>query len=114
MMDEGAYRRQIDRVFGVIDAAFETVDPDLAESMNSQGTLTVVFNGKSKLIVSPQAPTLQIWVAFRDRAWHMSCDAATGRWLDDRGMAVELYALIEELTRAETGQTIRIARSSAV
>ncbi len=110
MMDERVYRHIVDDVFKKLDAAFEPVDPDLAESMYAQGTLTVVFGDGRKLIVSPQPPVRQIWVAFRDRAWHFDREEATGRWLDDRGQGVELYALVEQLTREATGQTIAIAR----
>jgi CyaY protein len=109
MMDDKAYRHLVDEAFKRIDAAYEPVDPDLAESMYAQGTLTVVMAGR-RLIVSPQPPVRQIWVAFKDRAWHFDRDEATGRWLDDRGQGVELFALVEELTREAAGVTISIAR----
>lgn len=109
MIDESAYRRIVDEVFRTIDAAYEEVDPDLAESMYSQGTLTVVLGGH-RLIVSPQPPVRQIWVAYRDRAWHFDRDPATGAWKDDRGQGIELYALIEQITREASGQTIAIRR----
>jgi CyaY protein len=107
MMEEKVYRQLVDDVFHRIDAAFEDVDPDLAESTSSQGTLTILYQGKLRLILSPQAPVRQIWVAFRDRAWHFD-RAADGRWLDDRGRDIELYRLIENLTRETVGQTVRI------
>ena len=51
----------------------------------------------------------QIWVAFRDRAWHLSQDAS-GKWLDDRGQGTELYALVEDITRQGAGIEVRIGR----
>ncbi len=102
-MDESAYRQQVDEVFRRIDAGFEQVDPDLAESEFSQGGLVITFLQTHKLILSPQTPARQIWVAFRDRAWHMSLDRPTGRWLDDRGQGVELFALVRSLARDAAG-----------
>jgi CyaY protein len=99
MMDENSYRQDVDEIFRRIDAAFEKVDPDLAESDFSQGTLVVTFRQAHKLILSPQAPLRQIWVAFRNRAWHFAWDSASRRWLDDRTQGVELSGLIVELAR---------------
>lgn len=99
MMEENSYRQSVDQIFRRIDAAFEKVDPDLAESDFSQGTLIITFQQAHKLILSPQGPLQQIWMAFRDRAWHFAYDAASGRWLDDRGQGVELLGLIAELAR---------------
>jgi CyaY protein len=109
-MEEKVYRQLVDDVFRRVDAAFERVDPDLAECTVSQGTLTVLFKGTQRLILSPQTPVRQIWVAFRDRAWHFDRDAQTGAWRDDRGQDVELFALVEQLTRDNVGESISVAR----
>jgi CyaY protein len=110
LMDEKQYRHLVDQAFAAIDAAFADIDPDLAESLVAQGSLTVIFPGGRKLIVSPQTPVRQIWVAFKDRAWHLDHDAASGRWLDDRGQGTELYALVETITREATGGVaVRVA-----
>jgi CyaY protein len=103
MIDESAYRHQVDALLARLDAAFADVDPDLAESEYAQGTLVVTFRQSHKLILSPQAPVRQLWAAFRDRAWHFACDAATGRWLDDRGQGEELVALVVRLAREQAG-----------
>lgn len=108
MMDEKLYRQLVDQVFARIDAAFEDVDPDAAESVLAQGALTILYNGKLRFIISPQPPVRQIWAAFRDQAWHFDHDAATGRWLDDRGRGIELYGLVERLTADNAGVTIRL------
>jgi len=107
-MDESHYRQLVDDVFKAVDAAFEEVDPDLAESMLSQGTLTIAFADGRRCIVSPQTPVRQLWVAFKDRAWHLDYHPDDGRWLDDRGQGVDLYALIEGITREGCGQEIHI------
>jgi len=103
MRDESVYRRRVDEVLGRMDKSFEHVDPDLVESDFSQGTLVITFRQEHKLILSPQAPLRQIWVAFRDRAWHFGLETASGRWLDDRGQGVELFALVASLAREHAG-----------
>ena len=103
MIDESQYRRLVDETFQRIDAAFETVDPDVAESSYGQGTLTIQFADGRRCILSPQAPVRQLWVAFKDRAWHLDWDAARGRWIDDRNRGLELDGLIADVVRQAAG-----------
>jgi CyaY protein len=107
MMDESSYRRQVDDVMRRLDAAFADVDPDLAESEYAQGTLVVTFMQSQKLILSPQTPLRQIWVAFRDRAWHLDLEPTSGRWLDDRGQGIELFRLVTDLARDCAGVVMK-------
>ncbi len=102
MMEEQAYRRLVDDTFRRIDDAFADVDPDQAESSLSQGALTILFPGGVRAIVSPQPPVRQIWLAFRDRAWHFNYDDAKKQWLDDRGQGMELFAQLTTIAK-ETG-----------
>lgn len=98
MMDEKVYRQLVDQVFSRIDAAFEDADPDLAESSLSQGTLTITFKNQYRFIISPQTPVRQIWVAYRDRAWHFDLNSITNQWTDDRGQTIDLFRLVEDTT----------------
>jgi CyaY protein len=107
MMDASEYRLAVDALLARLDAAFADVDPDLAESEYAQGTLVVTFRQTQKLIISPQSPVRQIWAAFRDRAWHFSFDAPSGRWLDDRGEGSELVGLVAGLAAEHAGVTIK-------
>src|SRR5947207_5356886 len=102
-LDEKTYRQLLDQTFARIDAAFEDVDPDLAEVSLSLGTVTITFAGNLRMMLTPQPSPRQLWVAFRDRAWHFDYDAGRSAWLDDRGQGIELHALIERTTR-ETAQ----------
>ncbi len=106
-MNEASYRQSVDVLLSRLDAAFEKVDPDLAESEYAQGTLVVTFREAHKLIISPQAPLQQIWAAFRDRAWHFRLDEGSDRWLDDKDEGVELIALVTGLAREEAGVEIK-------
>ena len=108
MMEEKVYRQLVDQVFERIDAAFENADPDLAESSLSQGTLTITFKNQHRFIVSPQTPVRQIWVAFRDRAWHFDLDPQTQLWHDDRGQGVELFRLVQDTTRELAGVVVAV------
>jgi CyaY protein len=109
MMDEKIYRDLLDDAFARVDRAFETVDPDLAEVTISQGALTVLYNEKVRLMLTPQPAVRQLWVAFRDRAWHFDWDAARGAWMDDRGLGIEVAKLVEDTTRETAGVAIEIA-----
>ena len=108
-MEESAYRRLVDEVFDRIDRSFADADPDEAESSVSQGTLAIMFRGGRKLIVTPQPPVRQIWVAFKENAWHFDLDPATGRWRDDRGRGIDLFKLVEETARDAAGVVVTIA-----
>ncbi len=109
-IDEKIYRQLLDQTFARIDAAFEDVDPDLAEVSLSLGTLTITFAGNLRMMLTPQPSPRQLWVAFRDRAWHFDYDQARARWLDDRGQGIEVCELIETTTRETAGIDVQIAR----
>ena len=102
-MDEQSYRHLVDETFRRIDEAFGDVDPDLAESSLSQGALTISFPDGARCIVSPQPPVRQVWVAFRDRAWHLNWDPDRSAWYDDRGEGLELFALIQTVVKEAAG-----------
>jgi CyaY protein len=108
MIEEKLYRKLVDETYARIDKAFEDVDPDLAEVTISQGALTIVFGERLRLMLTPQPPVRQLWVAFRDRAWHFDWDAGRSAWMDDRGEGVDLQRLIEETTRVTAKTEVRI------
>ncbi|HVZ71899.1 MAG TPA: iron donor protein CyaY [Polyangia bacterium] len=109
MLDEKIYRRVLDETYDRIDGAFEDVDPDLAEVTVAQGALTIVFQERTRLMLTPQPSPRQLWVAYRDRAWHFDWDAARGAWMDDRGQGLELLRLVEDTTREAVGVSVSIA-----
>src|SRR4051812_13350586 len=108
MLDEKTYRRLLDDTFTRIDRAFDDVDPDLAESNLAQGALTITVRGGHRLILSPQPSPRQLWIAFRDRAWHFDWDETRQCWLDDRGQNLEAVTLVKDLTRESTGVTLKL------
>ena len=54
-MDEKRYRDLLDDAYARVDRAFEDVDPDVAEVSISQGTLTITFFEKQRLMLTPAA-----------------------------------------------------------
>jgi iron donor protein CyaY len=110
-IDEKTYRHLLDDSYARVDRAFEAVDPDVAEVSIGQGTLTITFFEKQRLMLTPQPSPRQLWVAFRDRAWHFDWNGERRAWFDDRGLGIELYDLIEQTTREVGNVTIAIARS---
>jgi iron donor protein CyaY len=108
-IDEKTYRKLLDDTFARIDRAFEQVDPDVAEVSVSQGALTIEFAERLRLMLTPQPSPRQLWVAFRDRAWHFDWDEARRAWMDDRGQGIELGKLIQDTTRDAAGVDVRIA-----
>jgi iron donor protein CyaY len=109
-LDEKRYRQLLDDAYARIDKAFDDVDPDQAEVASSQGTLTITFVGKHRLMLTPQPSPRQLWVAYRDRAWHFDWHDAKRTWLDDRGQGVDLFALVEDTARDAGGVAVKIAR----
>jgi iron donor protein CyaY len=103
MLDEKIYRRLLDDTLERIDGAFNDVDPDLAESNLSQGALTITMRGKHRLVLSPQPSPRQLWMAFRDRAWHFDWNESRRCWLDDRGQDTEALSLVGKLTAEAAG-----------
>ena len=108
-IDEKTYRQLLDQTFARIDAAFEDVDPDLAEVALALGTLTITYPGNLRMMLTPQPSPRQLWVAFRDRAWHFDWDETTSRWMDDRGQGIEVGELIEKTTREVARVEVTIA-----
>jgi CyaY protein len=108
MMEEKLYRKILDDTYDRVDRAFADVDPDLAEVTVAQGALTVLYNQKVKLMLTPQPSVRQLWVAFRDRGWHFDWDVTKSSWMDDRKLGIELHKLIEETTKEAAGAEVRI------
>jgi iron donor protein CyaY len=108
-LDEKTYRQLLDQTYARIDASFEDVDPDLAEVSLSMGTLTINFAGNLRMMLTPQPSPRQLWVAFRDRAWHFDWDPDRRAWMDDRQLGMELGKLVEDTTLEAVGVTLRIS-----
>lgn len=110
-MDDKSYRTAVKEIFERIERAFENVDPDVAEAESLSGTCTILTPAnRSKIIVSPQPPVKQIWVAVAAMglAMHFSQDPTSQRWLDDKDSSKELFSQLSAAVKATTGLEIKI------
>ncbi|MBI3074183.1 MAG: iron donor protein CyaY [Deltaproteobacteria bacterium] len=107
MLDESRYLSLVDSAWKEIDARFEDVDPDLAEVTNAGDVVTIQYPKGVRCIINTQRPVRQIWLAARDTAIHFNYDEPSGRWFDDRGRGIELFAYLRTLTKDLAGIDLR-------
>lgn len=109
-MEEKEYRRLADSLFKRIGAAFDEIDPDVAECDYSQGAVTIGFADGSKCILSTQPSVRQIWLAAASRGvgLHFGYEGASGTWKDDKGRGIELVSYLSLLIRDMAHVTIEI------
>jgi len=96
--NESEYRTEVQSLLNRIEAAFEGVDPDVAECEQSMGALTITLASGSRLILSMQPSVRQIWLALaaRGTAYHFSPSENRPRvWLDDKGQRIELLDFLK-------------------
>jgi CyaY protein len=105
---ESEYRKKIQQVYDVIEKALADVDPDLAECEQSNGVLTITFSDRTRCILSGQPSVRQLWVALAalGTAYHFNYDAASGKWIDDKGRDIELLSYLQKFLQEKTGQNV--------
>ena len=104
-MTEVDFRKELQKTFGRIEAAFEDVDPDLAECEQSFGSLTIRLSDGSRVILSAQPSVRQLWLALASKgmAFHFDFDPARGQWWDDKQKGIELLAYLSSYLIEATG-----------
>ena len=102
-MDETTYQHLADETFRRIGDAFEDVDAEVVDFESAGDVLTLGFASGKRCVVNTQRPTRQIWLAANARAWHFSWDAATKKWMDDKGHGDELFATIARIVKDTAG-----------
>jgi iron donor protein CyaY len=97
-LSEPEYRALIHKTIKKVEAAFENVDPDIAECEESMGSLTIQIPGHGKCIISAQPSVRQLWLALASKgiAIHFNYDLDKSCWIDDRGQNIELMAFLEK------------------
>jgi CyaY protein len=99
MMDESRYQKLADEALGTIERLLDDVDAEIVDVERAGDVVTLTFASKKKCVVNTQRPTRQIWLAASARAWHFSFDEATGKWMDDKGQGVELFAQVAAVVK---------------
>jgi CyaY protein len=102
-MDEPEYQRLAEQAFRSLESMLADVDADDVDVERAGDVLTLTFRDGKKAVVNTQRPTRQIWLAANARAWHFGWDAATSRWLDDKGQGVELLSRVAEIVKEHAG-----------
>ncbi len=100
-MDDRTYQHLADDALKKLESMFEDVDAEDVDIDRSGDVVTLTFKNGKKAVVNTQRPTRQLWLAANARAWHFAYDEPTTRWLDDKGLGVELFdriaAIVKEL-----------------
>lgn len=107
---EPQYRKEIQKIYGLLEKALAEVDPDLAETQQSNGVFTLTFADKSRCIISGQPSVRQLWVALAalGTAYHFNFDPQSGKWLDDKGKGIELIQYMKGFLEQKTGLKIAL------
>lgn len=102
---EAEYRKRVQETFDHVAAAFEDVDPDIAECEQAFGVVTISFPDRSKIILSAQPAVRQLWLALASRgtAYHFSYDPGLSEWRDDKGRDIEVIAILQKVLQETTG-----------
>ena len=98
--------RRIETTLARLAARVEALGRDELEVESVPGRLDLEFEDGTKLILSRQAATGQIWLAEPQGGWRF--DEREGRWICDK-RGVELVADLERLLSARLGETVRLA-----
>lgn len=89
-----SFEKLLEAVLRRIEDALENVDSDLVDVERGPDTLMLTFASGVRLVISPQRPVEQIWVATKNRGFHFGLDAKTGQWIEDKGRCGELFELL--------------------
>jgi CyaY protein len=98
-VDDSSYERLAADTFKRVLDLFQDVDPEDADVEPSGDVIRIALRAGGRVVLNTQRPVHQLWLAGGQRAWHFSYDAATERWLDDKGRGDELFGVLGELAR---------------
>lgn len=102
MMDDKRYDRLVSQAFQKLLAAADKLDPDLMEADSTGDMVTLTAHSGQKCVVNTQRAVRQIWVAGLSQGIHFSYQE-DGRWMDDKGKGLELFAFLAEVVKSISG-----------
>ena len=97
--------RRIEQELQRLAGRLEALELDALEIESVPGRVDVLFEDGSRLILSRQSATGQIWLAEPRGGWRF--DERDGRWLCDK-RGVELSAELERLIGEKLGAPVRL------
>jgi CyaY protein len=114
--EEKDYRRQVSAIFERILKKIDPLDPDVIEAENVQGAVSITIQRRIKVVVSPQPPVRQIWLAIAAKgiAFHFDFDRMKKCWMDDKGTGVELISRLEAELSQLSGVSVSLGESPAL
>jgi CyaY protein len=115
-MTESEYQKLADAALKQVEHAFHDVDAEDVDLDRAGDVLTLTFKSGVRCVLNTQRPTRQLWLAANARAWHFSFDAATRRWMDDKGQGIDLFGAVQRIVKESAGIDVAItpAAPSAV
>jgi CyaY protein len=108
-LDDKEYRKKLNEVYARVAKVFDTIDPDLAEVETSLGSCTII-TPKGKIILSPQPPVKQLWLAAASQgiAAHFDWDEKREVWAEDKDPERELWPFLREILKKATGLDVAL------
>ncbi len=107
-MDEARYNQLVSAAFQTLLRALDKVDPDLLDADSTGDMVTVTSASGQKVVVNTQRATRQIWVAGKGLGLHFSFEPE-GRWMDDKGKGIELFAFVADAVETVSGVRLDVA-----
>ena len=107
-MTDSAYQQLADVAFKHIENAFRDVDAEDVDLDRAGDVITLTFKSGVRCVVNTQRPTRQVWLAANARAWHFDFDVTTQRWMDDKGLGIELFATVGRIVKESAGIDIEL------
>lgn len=109
MLDDATYNGLVADVFKRLLKGLDAIDPDAldADSTGDMVTITGSTSGQ-KVVVNTQRAVRQLWVAGNGHGIHFDFAPASGKWMDDKGKGLELYAWVSECVEAASGAKVAL------
>jgi CyaY protein len=104
MVDEKQYRALVEELFKSILRVIDKQDPDVIEADLAAGVVTVLLGPKrSKIILSPQPPVKQVWLAAAHLGVARHFNRVGQQWVDDKDPGLELTSYLSKLVADGAG-----------
>lgn len=108
MLEQATYDATIAQLFKRLTAAIDRADPDVVEADATADMITITATKTGeKVIINTQRAVRQVWVAGQGVGVHFSLED-DGRWLDDKGKGLELFAWVRECVEAASGARLEV------
>jgi len=105
-VEQSQYNRLAKEVYDRVFAAFDDIDPDVAEADQALDNIKILFANGTQFILNRQSAVQQIWLATKKRGYHFNFDEKTSQWICDH-TGSEFFALLTEEIRGQMGGEIQ-------